>query len=733
MKFSIISLVQGNQIMRGITGAVFSLMILTACNSLIAPTLTPIASATTEPTATKTATFTPTSTSTPTPTSTPVPASQPISPINVDQVTLLTHMGKGYAEQAVYSQDGKFLAVASTGGVYLYDAHSLDELKLIATDVGVTCIALAPDDQILATGSSDSNVRLWSISDGTLLRVLEGHKGSITAIAFSPNGQTLASSGGYYTSNLADNIIRLWHVSDGSLLYKLEGHSDMVYSLAFTPDNQVLASGSRDGTVRLWQVTDGTMLRMVWGYGGISTISPDGQILATDGINGQVQLRRVSDGKLIRTFLPDHTGYIFSLAFSPDSQKLASGWSDTWDGTGINAIQLWQVSEGTLLRSINGLDGRITSLSFTPDGQTLASRDGGLLSSVGIQIGKVQLWHVGDGTLLHTLDGYNNFTMNAAFSPDGQYLVEGMRDGKLQLWRVNGSNIDLFRTLDGYLEGGGPPLDNPRWRYLKRFTLALAPDGQTLALGGFYESISYPTVRIWSLSNGELLHSLNANTSGVGVEDLAFAPDGQSLAVAYGNYPTSTDNSVRLWRVSDGMLLHTLTGHEKPVDKVVFSPDGQLLATASEDGTIRLWQVDTGNLLQILKSYSYIVAFSHDGRTLAAGLHDGEVQLWRVSDWILLATLERKTAGITNNVIWNTQSGIASITSLAFTPDDQLLAVGSNADSIVRLWRVGDGVLLRELDRFSNGAWDLTFTLDGRFLIVAMEDGTINLWGTPPR
>jgi WD40 repeat protein len=108
--------------------------------------------------------------------------------------------------------------------------------------------AFSPDGTMLA--SADNTVRLWRVSDGKLLRTFEGHKLSIGSMAFSPDGTILASSA------QLDNAIKLWRVSDGELLGSLEGHEKGVNSVAFSPNGTVLASASDDKTVRLWQLKD---------------------------------------------------------------------------------------------------------------------------------------------------------------------------------------------------------------------------------------------------------------------------------------------------------------------------------------------------------------------------------------------------------------------------------------------------------------------------------------------
>ena len=167
-----------------------------------------------------------------------------------------------------------------------------------------------------------------------------GHTDLVRSVAFSPNGQTLASGSD-------DTTVRLWQVSDGTLLSTLKGHTDWVRSVAFSPDGQTLASGSTDGIVQLWWVAIGDRRRALrvkelvapfwdddtmdddWGSVLSVAFSPNGHTLALGMGDGTVWLWCTRGDVHVR-ILVGHTGPVYSVAFSPDGQTLASG---SWDKT----------------------------------------------------------------------------------------------------------------------------------------------------------------------------------------------------------------------------------------------------------------------------------------------------------------------------------------------------------------------------------------------------------------
>ena len=161
----------------------------------------------------------------------------------------IARLGKGKINEVKYSPDGTTIAVASSIGIWLYDAHTGAESALITGHTrNVYCVAFSPDGQILASGSRDNTIRLWDGETRKRKATLVGHTRRVRSVAFSPDGNTLASTS-------EDNTVRLWELHTKSLKKTLTGHTDMGRSVAFSPDGKILVSGSDDCTLMLWDLT----------------------------------------------------------------------------------------------------------------------------------------------------------------------------------------------------------------------------------------------------------------------------------------------------------------------------------------------------------------------------------------------------------------------------------------------------------------------------------------------
>ena len=495
----------------------------------------------------------------------------------------------------------------------------------------VAQVAIAPNNQTIASASKDKTIKLWS-TDGKLLRTLTGHTDEVASVAFSADSQTIASAS-------KDKTIKLWS-ADGQLLRTLTGHTDRVMDVAYapsagyanSPQGNLIASASWDKTVKLWHL-DGTLIQTLTGHNdAVSKIAfnPQGPLLASASLDRTVKLWKL-DGTLVKTLLVAKDT-VSGLAWSPDGQIFASS---SWDGP----IMLWKLDD-SLLQALNGHQASIYTVKFSPDGKTIAtaSRDN-----------TVKLWRL-DGSLIRTFTKQADKVFGLDFSPNGDTIATGGYDSTVRLWRPDGT---LLQTFTGH-----------RGRV---FTVDFHPDGQSLASAG-----EDRTVKVWRI-DGTQLATLKGHTDHI--NGVAFSPDGQVIASA------SVDGTVKLWQWDNAIasgkpsyrLLSTLKSHRRQVAGVAFSPDGKTLASAGMDSMVRLWQRD-GTEIRAFKGHKngvFTVAFSPDGKMLASASFDGTVKLWRY-DGKELETLKGHSDGVFG---------------VTFSPDGKLIASASQ-DRTAILWNL---------------------------------------------
>lgn len=277
----------------------------------------------------------------------------------------------------------------------------------------VTAVAISPNGQTIVSGSLDDKIKIWHLQTGELTQTLSGHSKAINTLAISPNGQLLVSGGD-------DRTIKIWNLLTGSPLRTLTDHGRDVSSVAISADGLTLASGSKDRTIKLWKLTNGTLRGTLLSPAGMIksvAISPDGKFLASGGLDNQIKLWAMDSGKLLRT-LSGHFNLVNSVAISPDGKIIASGSKD-------KTIKLWDANTGELIRTLSDHTESVNSIAISPDGKMVVS---------GSSDKTIKLWNISTGELLYTLTGHTNQISSVTISLDGQNIVSGSFDNTIKIW-----------------------------------------------------------------------------------------------------------------------------------------------------------------------------------------------------------------------------------------------------------------------------------------------------------
>ncbi|MCU0872325.1 MAG: hypothetical protein MUE50_08265, partial [Pirellulaceae bacterium] len=639
--------------------------------------------------------------------------------------------------------DGQYAAASRANQIFVYHVPSkralgrLTDPKLLESGLykgpGVAdldliqSLAFSPDGQLLASGGFRT-AKLWRRGRNVRKAEWPGLDSPGAAVSISRDGRWTAIG-------QENGKIRVFDAATGAVSRTLEGHTAAVRGVAFRADAAQLISGSQDKTLRVWNLADGQLITSTETPAPIRGMAliGDGKQAATAGEDGILRTWDLADGGKFAKEMKGHTGPITALAAHPAvATQLVSGGQD---GT----VRLWDAAAGNVIRQLNH-GGPVTSVAVRADGQRLASAGSS---------NTAKLWNVGNGQPVAEFQG--DFQTRLAADEAGRAVALAKRlveltkkdleeannrkqseedGGKKAAEELTKAETDLKR-----IQGEVNQLADPAQKALdERSAAERAVDAARRSVERAQQltqeaAAAIPLVEATIRASDEQVKQAEirleaarkaAADSQQPLAAVAFSPDGATLAAA------GAAGNIYAFDSESGAALETFSGQNAAVGALAFDAAGDVIAAGANNSIIvwdanPAWQLErvigTADSADALADRVTALAFNPDGQLLATGSGDpsrsGQLKIWNIAN----GTLHKEI----------TEPHSDMILALEFSRDGKLLA-SSAADRFIKTWDVDSGKFVRAFEGHTHHVLGISWSADGRTLASSGADKVIKVW-----
>jgi WD40 repeat protein/serine/threonine protein kinase len=572
----------------------------------------------------------------------------------------------------------------------------------------VMCLAFSPDGQWLASGGQDPDVHLWNARTGAPAGTIRAHAGAVWSLQFTPDGRQLMTSG-------ADHKIKFWNLTTKQPEASFDGQTAVLSKSGslMAANESSLLYWEAAGKISIWDYHAKRKLLEIAEPGKSMAFSPDDKTLAVTGREKDIQLWDLETGARKKT-LPTQAE-VWSVSFSPDGHQLAA--------VGRETALLWNLAGSNQPVSLPGHSLTVWAASFSPDSKLLATAASDRA---------IRIWDTKTLQLKSVLRGHGNEVWAVEFSPDGKTLASAGKDKLVMLWPTQSSSTSA--------------VVRDKVQFHPRFS----PDGSKMLV--WTPRASPPTSEVWDLKRGQKLASIGGDPDG-------FSSDGNSLVnfneptltldynsisdtyvfqrrlalnpsraqgdiVLSGLSPTSAflfaiteDGGATVWHTGRGGIIGHVSGPKPPIRAAVLSKNGQRLAISTErENDVKVYDVVHGTERSLVGHSDFVsgIDFSPDGNLIATGGVDAQIKLWDAATAENIATLT---------------GHMEEVTDLAFSPDGRTLASVGIKES-VRLWHIASRRELLSI-KMPLAGFCIGFSPDGEHLVVTSQDERLQILDAP--
>jgi WD40 repeat protein len=499
------------------------------------------------------------------------------------------------------------------GRVWVYDGRTGEREHTPWKGVPLSTLGSAGDDR-LVLGFEDGSVQIWKPRTSEAAIPIRGHSRPVSSVASSPDAEWVA------TASDGDSTVKIWDAETGDERERLRGHTDGVTSVLFSPDGRSIVTTSLDGTARVWRtLSTGTEIALPRHDAEVGDVSfsRDGRLVVTASADGTTFLVRPTTGRRVHRF-----------------------------GKAVELTEQFR----RFITSALGETPNAVWLGLGP--RTVLSADGTRLITGSDATGLVTLWAAHTGRRVRDL--------RERVFPEAAFLDRGP-GGKWAAVPTSRLGVWLLDQRTGHLIGQLGRSDGMSiWPFAAAVNTA---NGRYLVTGEYRRGQSGSRLRVWDVAARRSLLA----TPLVAHRTRVVAIDRNGTYVAGG---TST-GAVRIWRIRDGRPMPALRpGPEEPVRALAFSPNGELLVTATDGKFADLWKVQSGARLWRLRGHTGAInstEFSRDGRLVVTASDDGTARVWSVEDGHVLAVFRGGRQG--------------RALDASFSPDASWVVVGASDGS----------------------------------------------------